>query len=76
MYFFTHFDRGMEEYGSGGMDELIRTEAQPGNFLSDVDFFCISVCIPYVDFVCSFLQIMHYAHISSPYIQHKCFKLH
>ena len=35
--------RGMEEYGSDGMDELIRMEAQPGKFLSDVDFFCISV---------------------------------
>ena len=34
----------MEEYGSDGMDELIRMEAQPGKFLADVDFFCISVC--------------------------------
>lgn len=36
--------RGMEEFGSDGMDEFIRAEAQEGNFLSDVDFFCISVC--------------------------------
>lgn len=33
----------MEEYGSDGMDELIRMESKPGKFLSDVDFFCISV---------------------------------
>jgi hypothetical protein len=35
----------MEEYGSDGMEELIRMEAQDGKFLSDVDFFCISVCV-------------------------------
>lgn len=35
--------RGMEENGSEGIDELIKTEAAEGKFLYDVDFFCISV---------------------------------
>ncbi|KAL3927000.1 MAG: hypothetical protein SGBAC_013258, partial [Bacillariaceae sp.] len=33
---------GMEEYGSEGLFETIRAEAKPGQFLDDVDFFCIS----------------------------------
>jgi nonspecific dipeptidase len=33
---------GLEEYGSGGMNECIIEEAKPGGFLSDVDYFCIS----------------------------------
>lgn len=33
---------GMEEYGSDGMFETIADQAKPGNFLNDVDFFCIS----------------------------------
>lgn len=33
---------GMEEYGSEGVFETIATEAKPGKFLNDVDFFCIS----------------------------------
>ena len=40
---FSVFFRGMEENGSEGMDELIEMEAVDGKFLSDVDFFCISV---------------------------------
>ena len=33
---------GMEEYGSDGLFETIQSEAKPGKFLNDVDFFCIS----------------------------------
>jgi nonspecific dipeptidase len=33
---------GMEENGSEGLYETIQMEAQPGKFLHDVDFFCIS----------------------------------
>jgi len=33
---------GMEEYGSEGMFETVNALAKPGEFLSDVDFFCIS----------------------------------
>jgi len=33
---------GMEESGSDGMYEAIQELAKPGNFLYDVDFFCIS----------------------------------
>ena len=33
---------GMEESGSAGMFEAIRDLAKPGEFLDDVDFFCIS----------------------------------
>lgn len=33
---------GLEEYGSEGMFETVMELSKPGNFLSDVDFFCIS----------------------------------
>ena len=33
---------GMEEYGSEGMFETVQLLSKPGEFLSDVDFFCIS----------------------------------
>jgi len=33
---------GMEESGSVGMEDTILELAKPGNFFSDVDFFCIS----------------------------------
>jgi nonspecific dipeptidase len=33
---------GLEEYGSAGMHECILQEAKKGNFLADVDYFCIS----------------------------------
>jgi len=33
---------GMEEYGSDGMFEAIKSLSKPGEFLNDVDFFCIS----------------------------------
>lgn len=33
---------GMEEFGSEGLFETIRDEAKSGQFLDDVDFFCIS----------------------------------
>jgi hypothetical protein len=45
LFLFSEFisGRGMEENGSEGIDEVIRAEAVDGKFLSDVDFFCISV---------------------------------
>ena len=33
---------GLEEFGSEGIFETIASEAKPGKFLDDVDFFCIS----------------------------------
>jgi nonspecific dipeptidase len=33
---------GMEEFGSEGLFEFIHDAAKPGEFLDDVDFFCIS----------------------------------
>ena len=33
---------GLEEYGSGGMNECIIEESKPGGFLNNVDYFCIS----------------------------------
>jgi hypothetical protein len=35
--------RGMEEHGSEGLFKFVQTESAEGKFLSDVDFFCISV---------------------------------
>jgi nonspecific dipeptidase len=33
---------GLEEYGSGGMQECIAEESKAGGFLNNVDYFCIS----------------------------------
>lgn len=33
---------GMKEVGSDGLEALVLEQAKPGNFLSDVDYFCIS----------------------------------
>jgi len=33
---------GMKEVGSNGIDALVKEEAKDGNFLSNVDYFCIS----------------------------------